>query len=92
MKRPDVSIFFKRPVDEEGFVHDIPEAVIEITSPDSEAKDLVSGPPLYLSNGVKDVVVLQRSTGLVIHWSASGQRTTASPVSIGLACRCVVTV
>jgi len=92
VKRPDVSIFCRRPEDEEGFVHAIPEAVIEITSPDSEAKDLVSGPPLYLANGVKDVVILHRTQNKVIHWTVTGSRTLPSPSTITLSCGCVVTV
>lgn len=84
VKRPDISIFCKRPLDDEGFVHAIPEAVIEITSPESEAKDLVSGPPLYLSNGVKDVLVFHRSVGEVIHWTASGKTSYRSPVQLSL--------
>ena len=92
VKRPDVSIFCRRPEDEEGFVHAVPEAVIEITSPDSEAKDLVSGPPLYLANGVKDVVVLDRARGEVKHWSTTNVRTMVPPTTISLSCGCLVTV
>ena len=92
VKRPDISIFCKRPIDEEGFVHAIPEAVVEITSPESEAKDLVSGPPLYLGNGVKDVLIVHRSVGEVIHWNASGKMSYSSPVQLTLSCGCSVTV
>jgi Uma2 family endonuclease len=92
VKRPDISIFCRRPTDDEGFVHSIPEAVIEITSPESESKDLISGPPLYLKNGVKDVVVVHRSEGLVVHSTVSSSNTHASPVTITLACGCVVTL
>ena len=59
-KRPDIAIFSRRPLEEEGFVRMIPEAVIEITSPGYGGKDLISGPPLNLANGVKDVLVLDR--------------------------------
>jgi len=92
VKRPDVAIFCKRPAEEEGFVHAVPEAVIEITSLESEGKDLVTGPPTYLANGVKDVVVFHRSKGAVVHWTASGSRTSPSPAKIKLSCGCVVTV
>jgi len=92
VKGPDVSIFCRRPLDEEGFVHEVPEAVIEITSPESKGKDLVSGPPLYLANGVKDVVVLHRSKDLVVHWTVAGSRSLSSPATIALMCGCVATV
>lgn len=92
VKRPDVSIFCRRPAEDEGFVHVVPEAVVEITSPDSESKDLVAGPPLYLANGVKDVIVLHRSRGEVHHWTIAGSRRLVSPVTIHLACGCQVTV
>ena len=92
VKRPDIAIFCRRPEQEEGFVRMAPEAVVEITSPEYEEKDLVSGPPLYLANGVKDVVVLQRSTGLVHHWTATGSCAVPSPVTIELVCGCRVVV
>lgn len=88
VKRPDISIFCRRPEEEEGFIHMVPEAVIEITSPDSEAKDLVAGPPLYLENGVKDVVVHQRSQNKVHHFTSEGCRIQNSGQSITLACGC----
>ena len=92
VKRPDVSIFCRRPAQDEGFVDAVPEAIVEITSPDYEGKDLVSGPPLYLANGVKDVIVLHRSRGEVHHWTAAGPRKLLSPATITLVCGCQVTV
>ena len=92
VKRPDVAVFCRRPAQEEGFVEAVPEAVVEITSPEYEEKDLVSGPPLYLANGVKDVVVLHRSRGETRHWTASGVRRMPSPATILLRCGCQVTV
>jgi Uma2 family endonuclease len=92
VKRPDISVFCREPQEEEDFIHSIPEAVIEITSPDSEGKDLVSGPPIYLANGVKDVLVLQRSQNLVHHWTLAGSRVLSSPTTVTLQCGCVVTL
>ncbi len=92
VKRPDLSIFCRRPEQEEGFVRMVPEAVVEITSPGYEAKDLVSGPPLYLANGVKDVVVLDRGRGEVHHTDMAGTRVHTSPVTLALACGCSVTL
>ena len=92
VKRPDLSIFCQRPEQEEGFIYAIPEAVIEITSPHYEAKDIVTGPPIYLQNGVKDVLVLERATETVHHWTMSGVTHHASPVVITLTCGCLVTI
>ncbi|RYG26245.1 Uma2 family endonuclease, partial [bacterium] len=92
VKRPEVSIFCARPPEDEGFVHAVPEAVVEITSPGYEDKDLVHGPPLYLRNGVKDVLVLDRRDGMV-HWFApEGKTTHPTPTDFELSCGCRVTV
>lgn len=92
VKRPDVSIFCRRPVEEEGFVHEVPAAVIEITSPGYEDKDLITGPPIYLRNGVHDVIVLVRPSMQVHHWRNADRRVLSSPSEIELSCGCVVTV
>ena len=92
VKRPDVSIFCRRPSQDEGFVRAVPEAVVEITSPEYEAKDLVSGPPLYLANGVRDVVVLHRAKGEVDHWTAAGRQRVHSPATLTLQCGCQAVV
>ncbi len=42
-------------------------AVIEVVSRGFEAKDLEIGPPFYISQGVKDVVVFDPATLLVLH-------------------------
>jgi Uma2 family endonuclease len=59
MKRPDVSIFCQEPSEEEQekAIKQVPEAVIEVIIKKYEAKDLEISPPIYLANGVKDVIV-----------------------------------
>jgi Uma2 family endonuclease len=94
LKRPDISIFCREPSDEEQdrALTLIPEAVIEVVSPDYEAKDLEIGPPFYLSQGVKDIVVFDPRTLLVLH-VRHGQATRAvAPQDIGLQCCCRVSV
>jgi putative restriction endonuclease len=92
LKRPDVSIFCKEPVEEEDAITLVPEAVIEVVSKGYEAKDLEIGPHFYLSQGVKDVVVFDPYTLLVLHARRDGVTRQLSPVSIMLecGCRCVV--
>lgn len=94
LKRPDISIFCREPSEEEqdNALTLIPEAVIEVVSKGYEAKDLEIGPPFYLSQGVKDVVVFDPSTLLVLHVRHGAVERKISPVEIVLRCGCAVTV
>jgi hypothetical protein len=92
VKRPDLSIFCAIPAEREGYVHQVPEAVVEITSPRYVEKDLVSGPKTYLANGVKDVLALDRRTSEVHHWTIGKHTIHASPHRLELACGCEITV
>ena len=58
---------FARPAEEDEAIRLIPEAVIEVISKGYEAKDLEIGPHFYLLQGVKDVVVFDPYTLLVLH-------------------------
>lgn len=92
LKRPDISIFCEEPAEEEEAITLVPEAVIEIVSKGFEAKDFEIGPPFYLSQGVKDVVVFDPYTLVVLHERRDGATRHVSPVELGLecGCRCVV--
>ena len=94
LKRPDISIFCREPTEEEqaGPLTLIPEAVIEVVSKGYEAKDLEIGPPFYLSQGVKDVLVFDPSTLLVLHVKYGAATRSVSPVAVELNCGCVVTI
>jgi Uma2 family endonuclease len=94
LKRPDISIFCREPTEEEqeNALTLIPEAVIEVVSKGYEAKDLEIGPPFYLSQGVKDVLVFDPSTLLVLHVRQGGAERRVSPVDVVLQCGCRVTV
>ena len=92
LKRPDIAIFCRRPDNPEQETTLLPEAVIEVISQDYEAKDLVIGIPFYLSQGVKDVLVLDPKTNAVIHARHGSRREYVSPVEIALECGCVCTV
>ncbi len=91
-KRPDISIFCQRPSETEYAVTEVPEAVIEIISRGYEKKDLDLGPPFYLAQGVRDIVVFDPYTKQVIHFDAEGKREYQSPVTLALQCGCNVTV
>ena len=92
LKRPDISIFCREPEEEEEAVKLVPEAVIEVISKGYEAKDLEIGPRFYLSQGVKDVVVFDPYTLVVLHVRKDGAERHVSPVVINLLCGCRCTV
>jgi len=91
-KRPDVSIFCHEPSETESAVTEVPEAVIEIISKGYEKKDLELGPPFYLDQGVKDVIVYDPSTKVTRHFTPAGQSEYAEPVTLTLQCGCQVTL
>ena len=94
LKRPDISVFCREPTEneQEAALTLIPEAVIEVVSKGYEAKDLEVGPPFYLSQGVKDVLVFDPSTLLVLHVRHGHVERTIAPVEIRLHCGCLVTL
>lgn len=94
LKRPDISILCHEPSEEEqdAALTIIPEAVIEVVSKGFEAKDLEIGPPFYLSQGVKDVIVFDPLTLLVLHVRRDRAVRHVSPVLIKLECGCQVLV
>jgi Uma2 family endonuclease len=92
LKRPDIAIFCREPDEEEEALTLIPEAVIEVISKGYEAKDLEIGPRFYLSQGVKDVIVFDPYTLLVLHVRRDGVTRQVSPVKIDLECGCACEV
>ncbi len=95
-KRPDVALLCAMPdaVDADEALSVIPAAVVEVLSKDYEYKDLVLSPPFYLENGVKDVLIFDPRTGVVLHhrpdWDVPQALT--SPVQLVLECGCEITV
>lgn len=92
LKRPDISLFCREPDEEDEAVRLVPEAVIEVVSRGFEAKDLEIGPPFYLSQGVKDVVVFDPATLLVLHMQQKGVWRHTSPVALTFLCGCTCRV
>jgi Uma2 family endonuclease len=92
LKRPDISVFCSEPIEDEEAITQVPEAVIEVISKNYEAKDLEISPPIYLANGVKDVVVFNPYTMEVTHFTQNGKTIHQSPILIELACGCSYTV
>ena len=94
LKRPDISVFCREPSDAEqdAALTMIPEAVVEVVSKGFEAKDLELAPPFYLSQGVKDVIVFDPSTLLVLHARRDGAVRHTAPVRLSLQCGCELEV
>lgn len=92
IKRPDVSILCREPDELDEAITLMPEAVIEIVSPGYEAKDLEFGLQFFLAQGVKDVIVFDPRTLVVLHARRDGTKRLVSPVSIALECGCGVMV
>lgn len=88
LMRPDISVFCTEPEEEEEAIKQVPEAVIEVISKKYEAKDLEISPPIYLANGVKDVVVFNPYTLDVVHFRGDEVLTSVSPTRIEFACGC----
>ncbi len=92
LKRPDIAVFCREPAELDDAITLVPEAVIEVVSKGYEAKDLEIGPQFYLAQGVKDVVVFDPNTLLVLHARRSGAERLVSPVPIQLECGCTCVV
>ncbi|GAB4579737.1 MAG: Uma2 family endonuclease [Anaerolineales bacterium] len=89
LKRPDIAIFCREPEEEEEAITLLPEAVVEIISKGYEAKDLEIAPRFYLSQGVKDILIFDPYTLLVLHVRRDKTVRHISPVTIHLECGCV---
>ena len=95
-KRPDVALLCAMPdaVDADEVLTVIPVAVVEVLSKDYEYKDLVLSPPFYLENGVRDVLIYDPRTGVVLHYRPDrpAPQSLTSPVHLSLECGCEITV
>jgi Uma2 family endonuclease len=92
LKRPDIAIFCREPAEEEEAIRLIPEAVVEVISKGYEYKDLDIGPTFYLAQGVKDILVFNPYTLVVLHVRRDGSAHHLSPVTLALECGCTVTL
>jgi Uma2 family endonuclease len=88
LKRPDIAIFCRESDEDDEAITLVPEAVIEVISKGYEAKDLEIGPHFYLSQGVKDVVVFDPYTLMVLHVRRDGVSRQVSPVDLVFECGC----
>lgn len=92
LKRPDLMIFAKKPELTWDALNVIPEAVVEVLSPGGDRKDLEVGPKFYLSQGIRDVIVVHPEDGWADHFTADNRVRYSTPKTISLACGCDLTV
>jgi len=92
-RRPDIAIFCVEPPDIDEAWECVPEAVIEIVSPGYTEQDLSINPPWYLSQGVKDVLIVEPRERWVRHFS-HGRSPVTHPwhYTAELHCGCQVTI
>jgi Uma2 family endonuclease len=90
LKRPDIAVMCQAPQvkNPAETLPIVPEAVIEIASPEYEYKDYELGPPLYLMADVRDVIVFDPRSKHVLHHRKDGLQRLESPVQISLECGC----
>src|SRR5215213_6827840 len=89
--RPDIAIFCAPiPRQREAYAA-VPAVVIEIVSPNYEAKDYEELPPVYLGNGVRDVVVVDPEQSVLTHYRLRHTRSIQRlPHHLQLECGCLV--
>jgi Uma2 family endonuclease len=92
LRRPDLMVFCSEPVLTREALTVVPEAVIEVMSPGSEYKDLQIGPPSYLLNGVRDVIVVDSETSQATWFRPDGSRVLRRGEVVSLECGCEVTL
>jgi Uma2 family endonuclease len=95
LKRPDIAILCHEPPESEQdkALEMIPEAVIEVLSRGFERKDLKEGPPFYLQEGVKEVLVFNPADGKIHYFTtADPAKIYQSPREFALMCGCTVTL
>lgn len=92
LRRPDVLIYCQKPPRTRTALTVVPEAVVEILSPNGTFKDLQIGPPNYLSNGVKDVLVVDPETEIATHFRRDGTALRRRGDLVILECGCELTL
>jgi hypothetical protein len=90
--RPDIAIFCTLPPRQRQALTLLPAAVIEVISPNYETKDLEDLPPVYLANGIADVLVVDADQQQLTHFRRTGTTQHPLPVVVELpyGCRCAI--
>lgn len=92
IKRPDISIFCSKPVEQDTACTQIPDAVIEILSKGYEKKDTEISLPFYLSWNIPDIVLFDPEKNCVSHYHNGQTDEYDSPVELTFQCGCRTTI
>lgn len=90
--RPDIAILSRIPPRQREALKIVPAAVIEVVSPGYETKDYDEMPPIYLANGVCDVLVVDVERGVVTHFTPAAREEVSLPAvrTLRSDCRCLI--
>ncbi len=86
IKRPDISIFCNRPIEQKTVCTLIPEAVIEILSRGYEKKDTEVSLPFYFAWNIPDIALFNPETNRVSHYHEGQVDEYDSPVELTFTC------
>lgn len=90
--RPDIAVLCEVPPRQREALKVVPTAVIEIVSPPYQAKDYDELPPVYLANGVLDVLVVDIERGVLTHITAEERQEFTLPTArlLQSGCLCLI--
>jgi Uma2 family endonuclease len=90
--RPDIAILCRVPKRQREALTVVPAAVIEVVSPGYQAKDYDELPPIYLANGIPDVLVVDIERGTLTHITPEDRQEMPLPAVrlLSSGCRCLI--
>ena len=92
IKRPDISIYCREPVERDSACTLKPEVVIEIISRGYERKDTEISLNFYLDNRIDDIVIFNPVKESVNHYQDGKVHEYTSPVELTFLCGCKATL
>lgn len=90
--RPDIAILCRVPPRQREALKIVPSAVIEVVSPGYQAKDYDELPPVYLANGILDVLVVDVERGILTHITPEDRQELPLPAvrQLKSGCLCLI--
>jgi Uma2 family endonuclease len=88
--RPDIAVLCRVPPRQREALTVIPAAAIEVVSPGYQVKDYDELPPVYLANGIADVLVVDVERGTLTHFTPEDRQELPLPAVrlLKSGCRC----
>ncbi|CAF1445154.1 unnamed protein product [Didymodactylos carnosus] len=91
IKRPDISIYYDKPVEKYSCVREsVPHTIIEVINEGDEKKDYVTNVNLYLCNNVDDYIVINplNDKYSICHYTTNGSIDCIGKQILKLTCGC----